>query len=604
MTRACRPCGSPSTTGPSRGTAGPARHGSRGEPWTATGASCPAARGGAGASPTGSGPSPSPGRTRMLPADLAFRSSLTRPPTKPAWRRSGPDRRRRHLPGEPDAAARDVLRRRPLAAVPTAPHRRSVALLGFPRPRQRRAGRSRKCPGAPPRDPVGLARAVPHRPPRWPRLDRPDQGHPAPRPYGGRGPGAGSRAPRKRQGPCRERDDRRRAPQRPRPRLPSGHRPRAAALPARANGGGPAPRLDRDRPAGAGPRRIRPARGGFPGGTITGAPKIRAMEILAELEPIRRGPYTGALGWIGPDGAMAVDPHPDARRRRQPADAPRRRRDHLAERPGGRVGRDGRPRPPARSARSADGGRLSMASWVWLDGRIVDADGPHLRVADRGFQLGDGIFETRAPARGVAVELDEHLARLPRARPPWHPAAGRRRHARPGDRRAPRRGVAGRDRRRRSGPGRRVAPDHGLPGSARAPRAAPAGRRAPADDRRPGLAVRADAGRPPRARPPPVPSAVRRDPDSPLNGLKSTSRADFVYARLEAARAGADDALFLTIDGSCARRRRPTSSRSSADARDAVAQRAILAGTTRTGSSRTRPRSGSRRTRPRSGPTS
>ena len=47
-------------------------------------------------------------------------------------------------------------------------------------------------------------------------------------------------------------------------------------------------------------------RASFPGGSITGAPKIRAMEILRELEPTRRGPYTGALGWIGPDGAMAT----------------------------------------------------------------------------------------------------------------------------------------------------------------------------------------------------------------------------------------------------------------------------------------------------------
>jgi para-aminobenzoate synthetase component 1 len=42
----------------------------------------------------------------------------------------------------------------------------------------------------------------------------------------------------------------------------------------------------------------------FPGGTITGAPKIRAMEVIAELEPVARGAYTGALGWLGPEGTQ------------------------------------------------------------------------------------------------------------------------------------------------------------------------------------------------------------------------------------------------------------------------------------------------------------
>jgi para-aminobenzoate synthetase component 1 len=45
-------------------------------------------------------------------------------------------------------------------------------------------------------------------------------------------------------------------------------------------------------------------RAALPGGSVTGAPKVRAMEIIAELEPTARGPYCGSLGWIGFDGGM------------------------------------------------------------------------------------------------------------------------------------------------------------------------------------------------------------------------------------------------------------------------------------------------------------
>jgi para-aminobenzoate synthetase component 1 len=45
-------------------------------------------------------------------------------------------------------------------------------------------------------------------------------------------------------------------------------------------------------------------RAAFPGGSVTGAPKIRAMEIIAELEPHARGAYCGCLGYIGFDGSM------------------------------------------------------------------------------------------------------------------------------------------------------------------------------------------------------------------------------------------------------------------------------------------------------------
>jgi anthranilate synthase component 1 len=45
-------------------------------------------------------------------------------------------------------------------------------------------------------------------------------------------------------------------------------------------------------------------RAAFPAGTVSGAPKIRAMEIIAELEPDRRGVYAGALGYVGFDGNL------------------------------------------------------------------------------------------------------------------------------------------------------------------------------------------------------------------------------------------------------------------------------------------------------------
>jgi para-aminobenzoate synthetase component 1 len=45
----------------------------------------------------------------------------------------------------------------------------------------------------------------------------------------------------------------------------------------------------------------------FPGGTITGAPKVRTMEIIEELEPVQRGVYTGSLGWIDFSGDLELN---------------------------------------------------------------------------------------------------------------------------------------------------------------------------------------------------------------------------------------------------------------------------------------------------------
>ena len=182
---------------------------------------------------------------------------------------------------------------------------------------------------------------------------------------------------------------------------------------------------------------------------------------------------------------------------------------------------------------------------VWVDGRLLAADGPHLSVFDRGFQLGDGIFETLRARGGRVTELAEHLARLHRS------AAGLDIDLPSGANDAIAMGIA------------ELLAVEGLDGpegdaSIRitVSRGAFRGRGLlpPSAGARPTVVIQAWPVTPP----PPghlsdglhlVASAVRRDPENPLVGLKTTSRADYVYARLEARRAGADDALFLTTDG-------------------------------------------------------
>ena len=141
--------------------------------------------------------------------------------------------------------------------------------------------------------------------PRRARRDLPHQGHaPARRDARRRRARSPTELADDPEGACRARHDRRPRAERPRARLPDRQRR------GRAAGGRDAPfatvqhlRLDGRRHA---PRvGRRPAtclRATFPSGSITGAPKIRAMEIIAELEQAPRGFYTGALGWIDASG--------------------------------------------------------------------------------------------------------------------------------------------------------------------------------------------------------------------------------------------------------------------------------------------------------------
>jgi branched-chain amino acid aminotransferase len=182
---------------------------------------------------------------------------------------------------------------------------------------------------------------------------------------------------------------------------------------------------------------------------------------------------------------------------------------------------------------------------VWVDGRLLPAGEPHLSAFDRGFQLGDGAFETLRARSGRPAELDRHLERLRHstdvleidlpAEAPDLIADGITSLLEAEE-------LAGVD----GDAAIRITVSRGpitarglIPADTSTPptiviQAWPVVP-APADHLERGLSL--------------VSSSVRRDPTNPLAAIKTTSRVDYVYARLEARHAGADDALFLTIDG-------------------------------------------------------
>jgi branched-subunit amino acid aminotransferase/4-amino-4-deoxychorismate lyase len=240
-----------------------------------------------------------------------------------------------------------------------------------------------------------------------------------------------------------------------------------------------------------------------------------------------------------------------------------------------------------------------VATHIWLNGRLLPSDAAHLSAYDRGFQLGDGVFEALRARRGVPIELQGHIARLHAgmavlamelpfgdeavaagisellAAEGWdgvEPLAARV---------EPAESWAGPSR----GPGEPggvayaatgAVTDAGAGGTDPAA-TTPPGTPIPApgdaviritvsrgfDPTRgvtrhaggiPTVAIQAWPFAPPSARVLSegkrfVTSLIRRDAESPMAGIKTISRADLVYAHLEAERAGADDAIFLTTDG-------------------------------------------------------
>lgn len=184
--------------------------------------------------------------------------------------------------------------------------------------------------------------------------------------------------------------------------------------------------------------------------------------------------------------------------------------------------------------------------WAWVNGVLLPAGERHLSAFDRGVQLGDGIFETLRAAGGRVTELAEHTARLRGSAEGLAielPADVDTLLAQGIGEVLDAEGLGGPhgDASVRITVTRGVWMSRGL---------------LPAPDEHlvativiQAWRVTASPGTTPARGISAVSSRVRRDPGNPLATVKTTSRADYVYAKLEARRAGADDALFFTVDG-------------------------------------------------------
>ncbi|MBW1840413.1 MAG: aminodeoxychorismate synthase component I, partial [Deltaproteobacteria bacterium] len=151
----------------------------------------------------------------------------------------------------------------------------------------------------------------------------------------------------------------------------------------------------------------------FPGGSITGCPKIRTMEIIDELEPTRRHIYTGSIGYVGFHDTMDLSIAIRTATVYQ---------GKIIFSVGGGIVYDSDPQDEyeetlhkGQTLMSVFKGkerRSEHNNFVWLNGTLVPRDQAVIPVADLGFQYGFGFFETIRVDNGKPKHLEAHLDRF------------------------------------------------------------------------------------------------------------------------------------------------------------------------------------------------
>jgi para-aminobenzoate synthetase component I len=154
-------------------------------------------------------------------------------------------------------------------------------------------------------------------------------------------------------------------------------------------------------------------RAAFPGGSITGCPKIRSMEIIDELESCRRHVYTGSIGYISfhdtMDLSIAIRTATILGNKIYFSVGGGIVYDSDAENEFEETLHKGRTLMDIFSGRQK---HIQISPMIWINGAVSSVKKAKVSVNDEGFQYGNGFFETIRVDKGIPRFLDKHIERF------------------------------------------------------------------------------------------------------------------------------------------------------------------------------------------------